>query len=133
MIIDVKSDQAAVVKEVKLLSGKRLIRKRFESIDEAVEWLTHNQEVYVELTIVSDTYLTVTDRKRLMDAHNYIVTIIPELKNMIDKKDHGRSTVDLSKNMEELFIDFFKFRKGQEPNERILGLFKEILSEEDGL
>ena len=133
MIIDVKPDQAAVVKEVKLLSGKRLIRKRFESIDEAVEWLTNNQEVYVELTIVSDTYLTVTDRKRLMDAHNYIVTIIPELKNMIDNTDHGRSTVDLSKNMEELFVDFFKFRKGQEPNERILSLFKEILSEEDGL
>ena len=74
-----------------------------------------------------------TDRKQLVDAHNYIVTIIPELKNMIDNTDHGRSTVDLSKNMEELFIDFFKFKKGQEPNERILGLFKEILSEEDGL
>jgi len=133
MIIDVEPGQPAIVKKVKLHSGKKLIRKRFESIDEAVEWLTQNQDVYIELTIVSDTYLTVTDRKRLIEAHNNIVVIIPEMKHIVDDADPLRSAIDLSKNMEELFIDFFKFRKGQEPNDRILGLFKEVLSEEDGL
>lgn len=133
MIVDVEPGQPAIVKALNLHSGKRLIRKRFESIDEAVEWLTQNQDVYIELTIVSDTYLTVTDRKRLMEVHDNIVVIIPEMKHLIDDADPARSAIDLSKNMEELFIDFFKFRKGQEPNERILGLFKEVLSEEDGL
>ena len=133
MIVDVEPGQPAIVKALKLHSGKRLIRKRFENIDEAVEWLTQNQDVYIELTIVSDTYLTVTDRKRLIEVHDNIVVIIPEMKHLIGDADPARSAIDLSKNMEELFIDFFKFRKGQEPNERILGLFKEVLSEEDGL
>ena len=58
------------------------MRKRFEEIDTAVSWLSQNPDVFVELTLVSDTYLSAGDRKRLFDTHHGIVNIIPEIRNM---------------------------------------------------
>lgn len=131
ILIDVEPGEAAHVTPILLHAGKRLIRKRFESIELAVEWLTENQEVFVELTIVSDTYLPVTDRKRLLDAHDGIVTIIPEMRNLEGITGKAGKSIDLTKNIEGLFIDFYQSKKGgQAPNERILQVFKEILSEE---
>jgi exonuclease SbcD len=132
MLIDVEPAQPAQVTPILLNAGKRLIRKRFESIDLAVEWLTENQESFVELTIVSDTYLSVTDRKRILDIHEGIVTIIPEMRNLDGIVGKGGIAIDLTKNIEELFIDFYQSKKGgQAPNERILNVLKEALSEED--
>jgi len=132
VIVDVEPGNIIITKDVSLKSGMRLIRKRFEDIGEAVEWLNANPEVYLELTIVSDTYLSAVDRRRLLDAHNYIVTIIPESKKA-DEEGEGTGTadIDLTKKMEDLFIDYFKYKKGQEPGERILNLFREIISEEE--
>ncbi len=132
MLIDVEPGRVALMTPVLLHEGKRLIRKRFESIDLAIEWLIENQDVFVELTIVSDTYLAVTDRKKLFDIHQGIVTIIPELRNLDSVTGKAGKSIDLSKNMDELFVDFYQSKKGgQAPNERILNIFKEILSEED--
>jgi exonuclease SbcD len=33
--------------------------------------------------------------------------------------------------MDELFADYFRHKKGQEPNDEILNLFTEIMAEED--
>ncbi|MBI5218015.1 MAG: exonuclease subunit SbcD [Bacteroidia bacterium] len=122
-----------VIRDIQLQSGKKLVRKRFEVIDEAVEWLTRNPDIFVELTVISDTYLAANDRKRLLDAHDGIVTIIPEIRNPEQSTVQSASSIDRPKNMEEQFIDFFRSKKGQEPNERIINLFKEILSEEGEL
>ena len=131
VLIDVEPGQAAQITPIQLAAGKRLIRKRFESIDQAVEWLSENQEVFVELTIVSDTYLAATDRKRLLDIHEGIVTIIPEMRNLNGIGAKSGKTIDLSKNMEALFLDFYQSKKsGQAPNERLLSIFKEVLSTE---
>ena len=102
------------------------MRERFENIDEAVTWLNANQNDLVEVTIVSDTYLKSEDRRRLQDAHKGIIHIKPELRS--DKNNTTNTPeVDLNKPITELFIDFFKFNKGQEPNEEILNIFKELL------
>lgn len=131
MMIDVEPGQAALTTPILLHAGKRLIRKRFDATDLAVEWLTENQNVFVELTIVSDTYLSVTERKQLLDIHEGIVTIIPEMRNLKGVAGKAGKSIDLTKNIEELFIDFYQSKKGgQAPNERILQVFKETLSEE---
>jgi exonuclease SbcD len=67
----------------------------------------------------------------LSAAHNGIVTIIPEVKNASDLVTGNKKSIDLTRTMEELFVDYFKHKKGQEPNEDILKLFTEILAEED--
>jgi exonuclease SbcD len=132
MIIEAEPGEKVKTREVKLTSGKRLLRKRFESIDLAVAWLVENQGVYVELTIVSDQYLAAIDRKRLLDAHEGIVNIVPESRGMGMEEKDGASSIDLSKGMEALFVDFYKHKKGQEPDSSILELFREVISTEEG-
>ncbi|MFY9153420.1 MAG: exonuclease sbcCD subunit D, partial [Prolixibacteraceae bacterium] len=85
----------------------------------------------VELTMVTDTFLTAQERKQLSAAHNGIISIIPEVKNTGEIGDGQKSGIDLSKNMEQLFADYFMHEKGQEPNAEIMSLLTEILAEEE--
>ena len=130
LLVDAESGKVATVQELELINGKKLLRKRAEGMDEALQWLAENPNCLVELTMVTDTYLTAQERKQLSAAHNGIVTIIPEVKNASDLVTGNKKNIDLTRTMEELFLDYFRHRKGQEPNEEILKLFSEILAEE---
>jgi len=130
VVLDVKPGEAVNISNYELTKAKRLLRKRAESITEAIEWLKENQSSLIELTMCTDTYLTAEERKQLNAAHNGIVSIIPDVKRGDDDRVSFRKTIDLSKGMEELFTDYFRYEKAQEPNQQILSLFKEILAEE---
>jgi exonuclease SbcD len=68
----------------------------------------------------------------LSAAHNGIVTIIPEVKNAAGLIQGSKKSIDLTKNMEELFIDYFRHSsKGQEPNAELMSLFTELLAVEE--
>lgn len=116
---------------VRLSSGKRLIRKRFENTDDAVAWLNANPDIYVELTIVSDIYLAARDRKRMLDAHDGIIALIPESRQSLIQGNQADAPIDPGQSMEELFRSYFISRKGQQPSENIMDLFREILATED--
>ncbi|PRY98758.1 exonuclease SbcCD subunit D [Marinilabilia salmonicolor] len=126
-LIDAEPGKPVSTRQIELKSGRRLLRKRFEDIDQAIRWLTENQKVYVELTLVSDTYLKTEDRKRIYSVHDGIVTIIPEVTNSNPDETPDGPAIDMEKSMPELFEDFFIHHKGQQPNERIKELFKEII------
>ncbi|MBL7969873.1 MAG: exonuclease SbcCD subunit D, partial [Prolixibacteraceae bacterium] len=130
LLVDVEPGSVANVRELELTKGKRLLRKRAEGVEEALLWLGENQDALVELTMVTDTYLTARERKLLSAAHNGIVTIIPEVKNVSGFSGGGKN-IDLTKNMEDLFIDYFRHEKGQEPNDEMMRLFTEVLAEEE--
>uniref|UniRef100_UPI003216719E metallophosphoesterase family protein n=1 Tax=uncultured Draconibacterium sp. TaxID=1573823 RepID=UPI003216719E len=132
LLIDIEPGSTAKVTEVQLTREKKLLRKRAEGIDDALEWLNENQNCLVELTMVTETFLTAGERKQLSNAHNGIITIIPEVLNKKEPTAQKSKTIDLSKNMEELFNDYFEHAKGQKPNEEIKQLFAEILSETEG-
>jgi len=131
LIADIEPGKKASIQEIELKKGKRLLRKHSESIDEAVEWLKSNPDTLVELTMSTDTYLTADERKQLNAAHDGIVSLIPDMKNRGERNDSNLKVLDLNKSMEALFIDYFKQAKGQEPNENLLNMFKEVLSEEE--
>ena len=131
LVIEVEAGQAATVREIELTKGKKLLRKRAEGIEEALSWLNENQDCLVELTMVSETYLTAQERKQLNAAHSGIVTIIPEVKNANELVSGNAKSIDLTQNMEQLFADYFRHEKGQDPNEEIMKLFIEILAEEE--
>ncbi len=63
------------VQEVLLSKGLPLFRKRAESVEEAVDWLTNNPACLAELTMATETYLTAAERKRLFTAHEGIVML----------------------------------------------------------
>ncbi|PIP54714.1 MAG: exonuclease sbcCD subunit D, partial [Bacteroidetes bacterium CG23_combo_of_CG06-09_8_20_14_all_32_9] len=76
-------------------------------------------------------YLSAKDRKQLVNTHNGIINIIPEIKNK-EILNYNNAQIDISKNIDELFKEYFIHEKGQEPNENIMNLLKEVLSEEAG-
>lgn len=128
VLIDAKAGEAVSLQTIPLQAGKPLARKTFHSIDEAIDWLTDHPNALVELTIVSDTFLNSEDRKRLHQAHAGILTIIPRITDA-GLTEGKQADIDLSKNMQDLFVDYFKNKhQGQEPNEDLLTLFQEILA-----
>ncbi len=131
LLVDVEPGKVANVQELELANGKKVLRKRAEGIDEALLWLAENPDCLVELTMVTDTYLTAQERKQLSAAHNGIVTIIPEVKSTSEFSGGNKKSIDLTKTMEELFTDYFRHEKGQDPNDEVMKLFTEILAEEE--
>lgn len=131
VLAEIEPGEKASLKTVELTRGKKLLRKRTQSIDDAVQWLTENPDALVELTLVTDTYLTASDRKILGATHQGIVAVIPEVTNSKVIPGKRKKQIDLSDSMEELFISYFKHEKGQEPNSDLMNLFNELLAEEE--
>jgi exonuclease SbcD len=132
LLVDIEPQQEAKVCEVELKQGKKLLRKRAEGMEDALAWLADNQDSLVELTLVTDTYLTAMERKSIAAAHDGIIAIIPEVKEGIELNQGKTKNIDLTKSMDELFADYFRHKKGQEPNDDIIKLFTEIMAEEEG-
>ena len=131
LVIEVEPGKVPVISNHELTNAKRLLRKRSEDVMEAVEWLKEHQSALIELTMSTETYLTAEERKLLNNTHSGIISIIPDVKRGDGDPMNSRRTIDLSKGMEELFTDYFRYEKGQEPNQRILSLFKEVLAEDE--
>lgn len=127
-IIEAFPNKKVSYRNIALTKGKRLFRKTFTSIDEAETWLIANPETLVEVTIESDTYLKAEDNKRVFQAHNGIVYLIPKIKSNATSENSSTKSIDVTADIQELFFDYFKAKNaGQEPNEEIITLFDEIL------
>ncbi|TAH00918.1 MAG: exonuclease subunit SbcD [Sphingobacteriales bacterium] len=126
VVLDVEPNGLPVkITKIALTQGRPLHRKKFDEISEAIVWLQENPDTLVELTLVTNDYLTAENRKQLLNAHDGIITIIPEIKNLNNAVSDAQSR-DLNQNIDELFVEFFNHKKGQNPNIQLLDLFKEI-------
>ncbi len=131
LVVEADPGMPAVVREVQLSGGKRLLRKRAEGLEDALLWLSDHQNALVELTLVTETFLTAMERRQIQNAHPGIVAIIPEISGGDFNSGSQHKQIDLSRSMEELFRDYFRHEKGQDPNQEIMDLFTEILSSGD--
>ncbi len=129
LIIEVEAGKPASVTKTPFTQGHIALQKRFEDIEETLEWLTENPNTLVELTLRTEEHITAQDRKRLLDAHPRILRIVPEFSNPELLRFTSGKQIDLSKGMEELFVDYFLHKKGQQPNQEIMNLFREMLKE----
>lgn len=129
VLVDVEPGQAANFERLAISAGKPLHRKRFEKFETAIDWLGEHPDAWVELTMVSDDFMHAEERRRLLQTHEGIVTIIPEIRNgQTFKKEE--EAIDLSQSVDELFQQYFMRRTGQQPNQEILALFKEVRAEQ---
>lgn len=124
-IVNLEPNKIPKVNKIEITKGKKLLKSKFSDITEAVKWLKENSNSLVEITIQSKEYLKSDDRKTIYNSHNGIVSIIPELIGE-NEGDINKQKVDLSKNMEDLFEQYFISKKGQKPNDDIKSLFKEL-------
>jgi exonuclease SbcD len=128
-LITLEPSKTAAVTKLPLNAGKRLLRVKITGVPEAIRWLQQHTDALVELTLVSETFISAADRKLIMQAHNGIISIIPEVLNK-DFQHETTANIDLSKSMEALFIDYFTSVKGMPPDATLLDLFKEVLANE---
>ena len=131
VIVEVEPDVPAIWRPVQLNGGKRLLRKKFDDLDKAISWLQENQNSLVELTLVTDQFLTAEERRKIHHAHEGIVAIIPEIRNQNLSGMETERHIDLSQDIEPLFSQYFKHKHGQTPNQEILQLFKEVIAQEN--
>ncbi len=129
VIINAKPGDKVEVAAVALTRGRKLVKKRFEDEGTALAWLQENPDVYVELTLVSDTYIDARTKKALFQAHDGIVSIIPEFSQ--DFTEEKKSPVIDMTDIKTAFKDYFKFRKGQEPDAELMTLLNEIIESAD--
>ncbi len=135
VVIEAEPGQPVQFRPVALTKGKRLMRNRFEEMDEALDWLAEHSECLVQVTMVTDTFLETSDKKRLIDAHEGLMPIVPEIRRPAELPGTAPNGVDLTRGMEELFSDYFRQHRqvnkpGQDPSASLLDLFREVLAEE---
>ncbi|HPW50742.1 MAG TPA: exonuclease sbcCD subunit D, partial [Spirochaetota bacterium] len=82
-----------------------------------------------ELTMATETFLSAEERKSLYSAHDGLLALIPDVINKSEIQQNSK-TIDLQKNIEDLFLDYFFYREKAEPSDDIIALFKEIIAEE---
>jgi exonuclease SbcD len=127
-IVEAEPAQIVQFKKIPVKNGKCLERKSFDSIEKTVEWLTANQDTFVELTLESETFLTADERKRLYQSHSGIVHLIPKVKNQ-ELHENQLRDINLNQDIQSLFRDYFKSKNGgQDANEELIHLFNEILN-----
>jgi len=130
VVVDAVPNHQVSCERVALTSGRPLHRKRFVQIDEAVGWLHDNPNALVELTLVSDTYLTSMDLKRIHEAHDGIIHIIPVVKQDTASSTMATNSINLDQDIQQLFLDYFRYRTGQEANTEIIDLLHEVIHHE---
>ena len=127
-IIEAKPNQNVSYEKIALKNGKALVRKTFDEVEKAIEWLFENQNTFVELTLESETYLKAEERKMINNTHHGIVHLIPKVKNQ-EFNQKQLHDINLNQDIQSLFKDYFKSKNNaQEPNEDLLNLFNEILN-----
>lgn len=127
-IIKAEPNQTVQFTKIPIKNGKCLERKSFDCLEKTIEWLTENQDTFVELTLESETFLKADERKLLYQTHSGIVHLIPKIKNQ-ELNENQLRDINLSQDIQSLFKDYFKSKNGgQEANDELIDLFNEILN-----
>lgn len=126
-MIEAVPNQDVSFEKIALRSGKSLVKKTFNSVENTIKWLTENQNTLVELTLESDTFLRGDERKLIEQSHHGIVHLIPKVKNQA-LHESDIKTINLDQDIQSLFADYFTSKNnGQQPNEDLKELFKELI------
>jgi exonuclease SbcD len=133
VIIDAEPAKPVSYLPINLTQGRPLFRTKFDELSKALKWLEENPYCFVELTYQTEHSIDAATRKALMKAHDGIVNLIPQIKNPLGQPDYSLQVEDLGKDMTTLFTLFYQSEKGQEPNEELLDLFKEVISQNENI
>jgi DNA repair protein SbcD/Mre11 len=131
VIIEAKPSLPVTVSPLALKKGKPLHRKTFDNLPQTLEWLQNHQESYVELTYITENAIDASTRKAIQNAHDGIVNLIPQIKNPLGLSGAGLQVADLEKDMKTLFSMYYEASRGLAPNEEILSIFTEIISQNE--
>jgi len=134
LLIDLEPNKEPIITPIELKTPKTLIRKSFVDIEHAKLWLDENKEnnVLIELTIITKSYLNSETQKEFYQINRNIVElkILKEADIQSDEKKEFSNKIQ-KMTIEDMFAEYFVKQKSIEPDENIMNLFKEIVSQED--
>lgn len=133
VILEAEPDKKVTYRPVALKQGRALHRKTFKQLPEALSWLEENPYCFVELTYQTAQSIDAATRKELFQAHDGIVSLIPQVQNTAEENQLGLKAADLEKDMESLFSLYVENERGQKPHPELLEIFREVISQEEGL
>ncbi len=128
-IAEIHPNSVAKVNFIELKSGKKLIRIKANGLKDAEKQLLQHNNDLIELTLITENYITAKERRHLNHIHDGIITLIPHIKNLNENTNSSLNNIDINKNINDLFIDYFKHTKGIDPNDELMNLFNEIIAE----
>jgi exonuclease SbcD len=131
VLISAEPVQPVTYRPVPLTKGRPLCRKKFDNLPDTLYWLEENPNCFVEITFVTDKAIETTDRRAIMKAHDGIINLIPQLSKDPGENLDGLNADDLNQDMVTLFSRYYQSSKGIMPNEEIMTLFKEVISQND--
>ncbi|MBN3583792.1 exonuclease subunit SbcD [Algoriphagus aestuarii] len=129
VLVEAYPNQKVTYKAIGLKQGRPLYRMTFESLSDTISWLEANPYCFVEITFVTEHSIDAPTRKAIMKSHDGIVNLIPQIKNPQGQESFKLKVEDLGKDMSHLFQLFYKNEKGQEPNEELMEIFREVISQ----
>ena len=128
LVSEIEPRGQAKTKKIPLRNGYKLVCKTFDTVDEACLWLKQNPDVWVDLTMNTETFMTVAETKAIYESHNKIVNLRPAVKSTGDNKSDTSNISELVKDKDALFAKFFELKTSQKPNDDIMNLFHEIMA-----
>lgn len=109
-----------------LSGGYPLRRLTCQSVEEALQELERHRHAYVELLLHCDQALAAEDYHRLLAAHPRLVALIPVPRQAQAAPAYTPETL-ASMDELELFVAFFRSRKGIDPDPALQELFASLL------
>lgn len=131
VLIELEPGKPANYTPFGLKQGRPLYRKTFDNLPDTLQWLEENPYCFVELTYQTKDSIDASTRKAILKAHDGIVNLIPQIQNPRNRDELTLKAEDLEKDMVSLFSLYFESVRGQEPNEELLTIFKEVISQEE--
>jgi len=130
-VVDVRPGTAAILKEIHLTSGKPLVQwKATEGLAQVYRWIEEGRDAraWIDLEIHLLQALSLEEIHRLRKLHPGFIHIRPVFPELEERRER-LATAELP--IEELFKQFYRRQTGgAEPEEALVRLFLELLSEE---
>lgn len=127
VIGEIAPGKPVTYRKIPLESGRKILRKRAENKEDALKILAENADAYIELTFVTDDFITAADKKELYAAHPYIIQLIPEIRGVNHTRENVETAVLQTGNPGELFEAFYLKKKGVQPTDKVRELFVEVM------
>lgn len=128
-VIDAVPGRTPDIKEIYLNSGKPLKQwKAVNGIEEALKWCEEGRDsnAWIDLEIHTDRVLTLEEQKRLRELNPGIINIRPVAVG--EKEAEIASETREGKRIDELFMDYYRYRTGMEAAEELMETFLEVVN-----
>lgn len=131
-IVDLKAKEDAKVEQIFLKNYIPIKVFKCKTIEEALNICIENKEkdIYAYFEIETDRTITQEEIKEMKGYIKNILEIRPIIKNK-EFIEESRSLEINTTNINSYFLDYYRERENLEPNEEVIKLFNDLISEKE--